>query len=546
MPGKSRPSTRMPTFAGAAAEELAQVRAERHRREAAATQNPVMAPTVLLPDEVPDPLGMEATLAQARPLATGGPWEPNPGPQTDALKSSVYEMLYGGAAGGGKSVALLFGGLRFIDHAEYRAIYLRRTFPQLEGSVIPISKHWFPRLGGVYNESKHFWTFPSGAIYKFAHLEYEDSVTAHLSAEYQYIAFDELTTFTEGQYKNMLARARSAAGIPVRIRSGSNPGSDGHDWVQRRWAPWLGVPPREVWAGPTAGPFQLLWYINTEDAGEKFISEAEAAELLAAWQTAPEADRGLKHPLPLSRVFIPARLSDNPKLLLNDPAYIQRLRGLDPVRRDQLLKGDWQARPEPGRFFNRAWFRMVDVPPTRARRVRRWDLAGTEPEEAKDKEPDWTVGLLLSIDMDGHLCIEDVARGQWSPNEVESQIVATAAMDGRGVEISLPQDPGQAGKFQARYLVSKLQGYRVSTRPETGSKEERAGPISSQCEARNVSVVRAAWNGPVFRVLEDFPRKGRKKDDVDALSGAFLHLVDNAPASYGGLIKSHGSWGRRR
>jgi predicted phage terminase large subunit-like protein len=545
MPGqRPRPSTRLPTFAHAASEELARVRADRARREQAAL-NPVMAPTVVLPDEIPDPIGMEAALALARPNVTGGPWEPNPGPQSDALKSSVYEMLYGGAAGGGKSVALLFGGLRYIDRAEYRAIYLRRTFPELEGSIIPASKLWFPKLGGRYNESKHFWVFPSGAIYKFAHLEYEDSVDSHLSAEYQYLAFDELTTFTERQYVAMLARARSAAGIPIRIRAGSNPGSEGHDWVQKRWAPWLGVPPGEVWAGPTAEPFQTLWYINTEDDGEKYVTQEEAAQLLADWQAAPEQDRGLKYALPLSRVFIPARIQDNPKLVLNDPAYIQRLRGLDPVRRDQLLKGDWNARPEPGKFFNRAWFEFVDAAPTRARRrVRRWDLAGTEPEEAADHEPDWTVGVLLSIDHQGHLCIEDVQRGQWSPNEVEEQICATAALDGRGVEISLPQDPGQAGKFQSRYLISKLQGYRVSAKPETGSKEERAGPISSQAEGRNVSVVRAAWNLPFFRVLERFP-KG-KKDDVDALSGGYLHLVDNKPASYGGLATSHGSWGRKR
>lgn len=542
-----RPFWRLPTFAGAAAEELAAVRAERFAQEKAAqrtTQNPVMLPTVILPDEVPDPLGMEATLAQARPPAVAGPWEPNPGPQSEALKSSVYELLFGGAAGGGKSVALLFGGLRFIDRAEYRAIYLRRTFPELEGSVIPLSKQWFPKLGGKYNESKHFWVFPSGAIYKFAHLEYEDSVTAHLSAEYQYIAFDELTTFTENQYRNMLGRARSSAGIPVRIRAGTNPGSEGHDWVQRRWVPWLGAPPGEKWDGQTAKPFQALWYINTESDGEKYITEIEAAEMLAAWKAAPEEDRGLKYPLPLSRTFIPARIQDNPKLLRSDPAYIQRLQGLDPIRRDQLLKGDWNARPAPGRFFNRSWFTFVDVPPARARKVRRWDLAGTEPEESNDNEPDWTVGLLLSIDLDGHLCIEDVVRGQWSPAEVEAQITATAALDGRAVEISLPQDPGQAGKFQSRYLVGKLHGYRVSARPETGSKEERAGPISSQCEARNVSVVRGAWNLPFFRVLERFP-KG-KKDDVDALSGAYLHLTDNRPASYGGLTTSHGTWGRRR
>lgn len=445
------------------------------------------------------------------------------------------------------SDGLLFGGVRYISSGDFRAIYFRRVYPELAKSVIPRSRRKFPRLGGRYNQNDKSWTFPSGAIYSFSHLQYEDTVQDHLSAEYQYMAFDELTTFLESQYKAMLARGRSSAGIPVRVRAGTNPGGEGHDWVQRRWAPWLGVPPGEDWNGPTALPGEVLWYINTENEGERYISSAEAEAMLAAWlaATAEERANPVRCPLPLTRTFIPARVEDNPALMMKDPAYVQRLMGLDPVRRAQLLRGDWNERPAPGKFFNRAWFKYVDAPPARVRfRVRHWDLAGTEPEEKKDSDPDWTIGLKLSITDDGHLCIEDVVRGQWSPKGVEAQLVATAALDGRETHISLPQDPGQAGKFQADYLVTLLNGYIVHAEPETGDKVERAGPISAQAERQNVSIVKGPWNAPFIRVLERFP--SGKKDDVDALSGAHRYLTGSKPASYSNITKTVTTWGRKR
>lgn len=528
-----------PTLRAVVEEQLARIQSARLAAEPAAEEKPP-PPSVLLPGERADPLGEAAALLVPEPAPDSGPWQPNEGPQSEFLTTPAYEVLYGGAAGGGKSEGILLGALRYIAHSEYHAGLFRRTYPELETSLIPRSRLWYPKQGGRYNDSKHVWTFPSGARIRFGHLEYEDSVDQYQSSEFQYLGFDELTTFTRGQYTKMLARARSSAGIPVRVRSGTNPGGDGHDWVQQRWAPWLGAPPEVAWEGPSADAGKPLWYVN-EEGGERYITLGEARALIRAWHAAPVERRPFLS-LPLTRVFIPARVEDNPKLIRNDPAYVQRLMGLDPVRRAQLRSGDWAIRPAAGKYFQRGWIKMVDAPPKGPKRTcRHWDLAGTEPEDGAD--PDWTVGLKLSLTPDGKLCIEDVERGQWSPNTVEEKIADTAKADGREVEISLPQDPGQAGKFQAGYLVGKLQGYVVRAEPETGSKVERAGPISSQCEAKNVSMVRAPWNAAVLQVLERFPGKG-KKDDVDALSGAHRHLVDTSPAGYGGLTKSGGSWGR--
>lgn len=476
-------------------------------------------------------------------------WRPNLGPQTALLRSPAFELLYGGQAGGGKSEGLVMGALRYVERPEYHGIILRRTFPELETSIIPRSKLWYPGLGGDYNKSQHVWTFPSGSQVRFGYLESDDDVEQFQSSEFQYIAFDELTLFTERQYVRMMARARSSAGIPVRIRSGTNPGGEGHDWVQRRWAPWLGMPPGEEPAEglPAGDDERPLWYVNVEVKGEVkelWLSNEEAQAMLAAWHAAPLRER-LNLPLPLQRVFIRARIEDNPKLAEADPAYAQRLMALDAVRRAQLLRGDWSVRPAAGMYFQRGWFGMLERPPEGYRWVRHWDLAGTEPEVGKD--PDWTVGTKLGISSDSppKLCVAHVESGQWGPAEVENRILKTAALDGPEVEISLPQDPGQAGKFQAKYLVGQLQEYRVRAEPESGDKVTRAGPISSQCEHGNVSVVRGRWNDEFFRFLEGFPEG--KKDHVDSLSGAHQHLTGRGrKPGYHGQSASMGSWSSRR
>lgn len=164
-------------------------------------------------------------------------WRPNPGPQTRFLALASYEVAYGGSAGSGKSAALLMGALRFVDRPAYCALLLRRTFPELEKSLIERSFQLYPKAfpGTRYNEQKKVWLFPGGARVYFGHLERDADVHAYQSAEFQYLGFDELTSFTERQYTYMLSRARSATGIPIRIRGATNPGGEGHDWVFKRW-----------------------------------------------------------------------------------------------------------------------------------------------------------------------------------------------------------------------------------------------------------------------------------------------------------------------
>lgn len=185
-----------------------------------------------------------------------------------------------------------------------------------------------------------------------------------------------------------------------------------------------------------------------------------------------------------------------------------------------------------GKMFNRGMFKVFDAPPARERVVRSarcWDLASTEGEGGiqTSTEPDWTVGLRGSILDDGMIVVEDVVDGQWGPLDVRKTIKATAKLDPDGVEVSVPQDPGQAGKAQAQEFVSMLIGHTIHTprrSRSTGDKITHAGPASSQAQAGNMAVVRGPWNDRFFQVLEGFPDPAVHDDHVDALAD-LVHLL---------------------
>lgn len=187
--------------------------------------------------------------------------------------------------------------------------------------------------------------------------------------------------------------------------------------------------------------------------------------------------------------------------------------------------GQYQQRPSPreGGLFKRAWFAdkviAAEAVPAGTRWVRHWDLAAT-----KKKTAARTAGVKMGKTPDGRFVIGHVATTQDEGAAVRNLIKATAEIDGRSVEISLPQDPGQAGKVQARDMVAMLPGFVARAEPETGDKVTRAEPFSAQCEAGNVYIVRGPWNDLYLDELCLFPG-GAFKDQVDASSGAFARLT---------------------
>lgn len=207
------------------------------------------------------------------------------------------------------SSALLMDALRYVTIPNYSALLLRRTYADLskQGALMDRAKEWLTGTGAAWNEQRKMWTFPSGARLAFGYLETENDKFQYQGAEYQYIGFDELSQFTKTQYTYLFSRLRRLkdSNIPVRMRSGSNPGGIGSQWVNERFIP-EGFTPDDAIA-------EKVW--TKSDADE------ETGE-------------------PITRYFVPARLDDNP--YLDQAEYELSLRELDPVTRAQLRRGDWQ------------------------------------------------------------------------------------------------------------------------------------------------------------------------------------------------------------
>lgn len=195
----------------------------------------------------------------------------------------------------------------------------------------------------------------------------------------------------------------------------------------------------------------------------------------------------------------------------------------------------YQQRPAPreGGFLKRQWFRLQDAMPTGVPWVRYWDLAATEARRGAD--PDWTAGARVCCHQ-GVWYIADMRRLQATPRAVEDLIRQTAQMDGPGVPIYIEQEPGSSGKNTIdHYQRDVLVGYASYGQRSSGSKEERARPLSAAAEAGNVVLQRAAWNGPFLDEAELFPA-GAHDDQIDAVSGAMAVAARGGGLGLQGLV----------
>jgi len=222
-------------------------------------------------------------------------FQPNEGPQTDFLAAPETDVLYGGAAGGGKSYAMLVDPLRFAHRAAHRALILRRSMPELR-ELIDKSRELYPKAfpGCRFREVEKIWTFPSGAKLEFGFLERDADVYRYQGQAYSWIGFDEITHLsTEFSWNYLSSRLRTTdPEIQPYMRCTANPGGAGAHWVKKR-------------------------YVHPSEPNESFVGKDG-----------------------LTRKFIPARLDDNP-YLSKDGRYEQMLKALPDVQRKQLLEGDW-------------------------------------------------------------------------------------------------------------------------------------------------------------------------------------------------------------
>lgn len=390
------------------------------------------------------------------------------------LRTNAIEALFGGAAGGGKSSALLMSAMQYVDVPGYSAILFRRTFADLSlpGALMDRFKTWIDEEPDIHwNANSYVATFPSGARISFGYLNNTNDYLRYKGSEFQFIGMDEVTEIRESDYRYLFSRLRRPATgalsqVPLRMRAASNPAPN---WVRQR-----------------------------------FIVEGK--------------EKG--------RIFVPSKLTDNPGI--DADSYRQALSALDPVERRRLEEGDWWS-TTLGTMFDRTSVVIVDpieVPlvTSAARVVRFWDLAATEPSQS-NPNPDWTVGTLMIFDQ-GIAYVLDVRKARVRGEHVEQLVAQTAYEDGLGVAIRMEQEPGSSGKAlvdqYARYVVP---GYDFQGIRSTGDKITRARPFAAAVANGNVRIVRGPWVSDWLDEVSSFPEACDHDDQVDSAVGAFSYLA---------------------
>ena len=406
--------------------------------------------------------------------------------QRKFLELDCKEALYGGAAGGGKSDALLMAALQYVDVPGYAAIIFRKTYQDLSlaGGLIPRSHEWLSNTDAKWDNTTKTWKFPSGATLSFGYMDSQLDHYRYQGSEYQFIGWDELTQFTQAKYEYMYSRLRSTTGInvPQRVRGATNPGGIGHVWVKKR-----------------------------------FIDEKTKSG---------------------GAVFIPAKVYDNPHIKIDE--YVNSLSYLDPVTRARYLHGDWVI-AEAGSMFRRDWFEVVEELPKTLLKVCAWDLAATEVEEGKD--PDFTAGCVMAKDPADVYYILSIIKARRAPLHIEALVQQTAKLYGHDVDYWMEQEPGSSGVNTIdRYKREVLRGYYFQGEKTTGNKADRARPLSSMCERGiddlvkygNVKLLRGAWIEDFFDEAEAFPA-GVHDDQIDAASLAFGKLFKKKWYAHGNV-----------
>jgi len=455
--------------------------------------------------------------------------------QRDFLKLDCEIVLYGGAAGCGKSEALLMWLAEGVGKGikDYSAIIFRRTYKQLEKSNDSLEAkayRIYPALGGKYNKTKRQWRFPGGEIIELGALEREISVLDHQGPSYHRVAFDELTHFTLGQFDFLKTRIRRLKGCPITlgIRASANPGGPGHGWVKAMF-----ISPEALHFLRGLGPR------DPTPAGSVFWNGYVA--------------------------FVPAKASDNPFLDFDD--YEARLMSVtDPITRARMMNGDWdvaeglQIREEWLRYYGTRGEHLFPVQiadrlplPSAidSRTLRRFatiDTAGTSADKAKEargKSPSWSVVAVWDYWRQADLLfLRHVWRKQvdWSglkagvSEELRTWNVRKALIENAHIGSTLatelktvcdfdligPTIPGMNDTGEKAKL-SRAMASGLLTRLESGRlllPEERPPWLIAYIDEL------LAWAG-----LEDDPA-----DQIDVSSYAAYHCRKSA-AAWGGIIK---------
>ena len=505
--------------------------------------------------------------------------------QEHFLSSSADLVIYGGAAGGGKTYALLLEECRNSNNPKFNSVIFRRNNTQIftNGGLWDSAMALLPQIGAEPKKTpKPQFIFESGAKVVFDHLERYEDCLSYQGSQIPLIAFDELTHFNEDVFWYMFSRIRSDSGVDGYVRATTNPDPD--SWVRTFIDWWIGedglaIPERSgklrwfiringecVW-GDTR--MDLLRYQfegeitavdkTHRDTDELFIQDENDSK---AQTIIKPGEEGVLYVVtdscrffqfidgeykelnpPKSVTFILSTLQDNKILMRNDPSYLANLKALPLVEQERLLGGNWNIRPAAGMYYPRGKVTLLDdMPDDVVRWVRAWDLAGTEDKKSNNPEngPAYTAGVLIGKRKNGRILIADVINQRLNSSDVRSTVLNTAKADkaayGRKVKIRMNQDPGQAGKDQAEQYLKLLSGFSVNIEKESGSKETRAEPLSAQwigikgAEKGNVDVLNRPWTQAYLAQMDGFPDRSFK-DMADASATGFIELQSMAAHS---------------
>lgn len=448
--------------------------------------------------------------------------KPQDGPQTAFYNSNAKIVIYGGAAGGGKTAACLIDAARYLDISGYGAVFFRRTYPEIfnQGGLWDNASDWYPLLEG--NPARPLWRFPNNCKISFHHLQHEKDVSGWLGAQLPRLYFDQLETFTERQFWMLIGRCRTTLPITPQIRCTCNP--DAESFVAKL-IDW--------WIGDDGFPIQsrsgvVRWFVkhkddliweNDRDALENYVSKHDI--------------RGT----PNSFTFIPATVADNKILLESDSEYVANLEAQHELDRQRLLLGNWKIKPVAGKVFNRGWFDIIDTLPEEcyskdATTIRFWDLAAT-----KTQISFYTAGVKMirtKINGSYHWFILDAIAEQENPAEVLQLIVTTARQDGELVSVGWEQEPGSAGVMVASQLQTLLKDFVAKSYKPTGDKIQRALPLANQASRGCVHLLRGEWNDRYLSALHNFDGSAKPlvNDLTDASSGGY-HAIQNEVRFWG-------------
>lgn len=437
------------------------------------------------------------------------------------LESSADIVIFGGAAGGGKTFSILMENLYHVHVPRFTSTIFRKTYPQIM------------RQGGLWDESFEVfqgvttpaptpsfglpgWKFPSGAEVRFSHMDDNSYMIDNQGAQICMIGFDQLEQFSGEQFFFMMSRNRSMCGVRPYMRGTANPQPG---WLAE-FIDW--------WIDPDG-------YANLERSGKVrwFVRLSGQMQWADSY-----AELKYKYPdcEPKSVTFILSTIYDNPALLAKNPGYLASLKNLPDLERQRLLGdpqrgGNWKIKAG-GTHFKRGWFKIIPQAPADLHPVRRfWDMAATPPELASGKgDPDFLAGALVGFKA-GQWFICDMKRDRLSPKDAKDLIWQTAVLDSSRVPVRMEIEGGSSGKTVVDdYARTVFIGRDFQGRYPHGSKAVRAQPFSAAAQAGNVFLIEGAWNSAFLDEADSFTGEdmpGVHDDQIDCIAGAMQDISES-------------------